>query len=395
MAFNSKGDLFVATGDQGEIHRVTANGTGSVFFKTEETHARSLAIDAHDNLIVGTEPSGLVIRVSPAGEGFVLYQAPKREITAVAVAKNGAIYAAGVGNKAAQPQPTGISTPGGGVLTITAVSAPGVTLGNAPNRSLTPATSVVGGSDVYRINPDGSPRKVWSNSQDIVYAVGFDSSDRTLLGTGNRGKIYRLDSDAMSTELLDATPTQVTGFGTNARGDLFVVTGNIGKVYRIGPGLEKSGQFESEVLDAGSFAYWGRISYRGSGNISVFTRSGNLNHPESNWSPWTPLRSDATAALCDSCGGGRSASPSARFLQYKLELTASSATPAPDVFYIETAYLPKNVASRGRRGRSRFSQLPLPAPHRLIDSVQLPSRSRPSASSAEIRSAWRAILRKL
>jgi sugar lactone lactonase YvrE len=44
MAFSSKGDLFVATGDQGEIYRVTPSGQGAVFFKTEETHARSLAL---------------------------------------------------------------------------------------------------------------------------------------------------------------------------------------------------------------------------------------------------------------------------------------------------------------------------------------------------------------
>src|SRR6202050_5452341 len=98
MAFSSKGDLFIATGDQGEIHRVAPNGTGSVFFKTEETHARSLAIDAQDNLIVGTEPSGLILRISPSGQGFVLYHSPKREITAVAVTGDGAVYASGVGN---------------------------------------------------------------------------------------------------------------------------------------------------------------------------------------------------------------------------------------------------------------------------------------------------------
>jgi len=177
-----------------------------------------------------------------------------------------------------------------------------------------------------------------------VYAVGFDPSGRALLGTGNRGKVYRLDSDAMSTVLLDATPTQVTGFGTSARGDLYAITGNIGKVFRVGPGLEKSGSFESEVLDAGSFTYWGRISYRGSGNISVLTRSGNLNHPESNWSPWAPVRPDASATICDSCGGGRAPSPPARFLQYKIELNASAALASPEVFYVDTAYLPKNVA---------------------------------------------------
>ena len=58
-----------------------------------------------DNLIVGTEPGGLILRVSPSGQGFVLYQAPKREITAVAVAKDGAIYAAGVGNKTRHRSP--------------------------------------------------------------------------------------------------------------------------------------------------------------------------------------------------------------------------------------------------------------------------------------------------
>ncbi len=68
--FRKSGDLYVATGDQGEIHRVTPAGAGSVFFKTEETHARSLAIDANDNLIVGTDPSGLIVRIIPGGAGI-------------------------------------------------------------------------------------------------------------------------------------------------------------------------------------------------------------------------------------------------------------------------------------------------------------------------------------
>ena len=110
MAFDKAGNLYVATGDRGEIHRVTPAGVGSVFFKTEETHARSLAVDANGNLIVGTDPSGLILRVSltgqSAGQGFVVYQAPKREITALAVAADGTIYAAGDGNKqAATPAP--------------------------------------------------------------------------------------------------------------------------------------------------------------------------------------------------------------------------------------------------------------------------------------------------
>jgi sugar lactone lactonase YvrE len=346
MAFSSKGDLFVATGDQGEIHRVTPAGVGSVFFKTEETHARSLALDAEDNLIVGTEPSGLILRVSPAGQGFVLYQSPKREITAVAVTPDGAIYASGVGNKTAVAQ---AAPPPSTAPAIVLQGTSGV--GNARVTPVTggPGPSLAGGSEVYRINPDGSPRKVWSSAQDIVYAIGFDAGGLPLVGTGNRGKIYRLDSDTVSTLLLDASPTQVTGFGRAASngskiGDLYAITGNIGKVFRIGPGFEKNGSFESPVLDAGAFAYWGRVNYRGLGKITVSTRSGNRSHPESNWSPWTVVQADTSASACDSCGAGRTVSPSARFLQYKIDLTPAAGQPEPEVSYVEVAYLPKNVA---------------------------------------------------
>jgi hypothetical protein len=285
--------------------------------------------------------------VSPSGEGFVLYQAPKREITAVAVALDGAIYAAGAGNKTGAlpvtPAPTPVPSPspvpgGAGNVTILTPNAPR----NAPAPAA-PLPAIAGGSEVYRINPDGSPRKAWSNTQDIVYAITFDRDGKPILGTGNRGKIYRLDSDSMSTQLVDASPTQVTGFGKGAHGEIYAVTGNIGKVYRIGPGLETRGSFESEVLDAGSFANWGRVSYRGLGSVSVATRAGNLNHPESNWSSWAALQPDPNAsAVCDSCGGGRTVSPPARFLQYKIDLAPSSST-AAEVSYVELAYLPKNV----------------------------------------------------
>jgi outer membrane protein assembly factor BamB len=76
LAFAGNGDLYVATGEQGEIHRVTPAGAGSVFFRTEEAHARAMTVDAAGNVIVGTEPSGLIMRISPAGAGFVFYQAP-------------------------------------------------------------------------------------------------------------------------------------------------------------------------------------------------------------------------------------------------------------------------------------------------------------------------------
>ena len=332
MAFDSKDNLYVATGDHGELHRVTPDGQGGVFFNTDETHARSLAIDAKDDVILGTEPGGLILRVSPTGQGFVLYQAPKREITALAVAQDGAIYAAGVGNKTA-PAPV--------------VSQPAITVNLNPNAvpSLTPAplpAPIVGGSDVYRIDADGAPHKVWSHTQDIVYAIGLDSEGRPLLGTGNRGKIYRLDGNQLSTVLLDAAPTQITGFVSGKQKTMYAISGNIGKVFQIGPGLAVAGSYESDVLDAGAFSYWGRLSYRGTPSRLTFsTRSGNLSRAQSNWSPWAaPERDTMDTPNCSNCAGGRVVSPAARFLQYKVDLAGATA----ELSSVEIAYQAKNVA---------------------------------------------------
>jgi hypothetical protein len=100
MAFAKSGELYVATGDRGEIHQVNAAGSGKVFFKADDEHIRSLAVAPNGDLIAGTEPSGLILRVTAAG-GFVVHQSSKREITALAVAADGTIFAAGVGTKSA------------------------------------------------------------------------------------------------------------------------------------------------------------------------------------------------------------------------------------------------------------------------------------------------------
>ncbi len=60
-----------------------------------------LALDAKGNLIAGSDGSGLVYRIAPDGKAFVLYSAPKKEITALALDSAGNIYAAGVGEKRA------------------------------------------------------------------------------------------------------------------------------------------------------------------------------------------------------------------------------------------------------------------------------------------------------
>jgi hypothetical protein len=334
IVFDPAGNLYVATGDRGEIHKVTPQGQGSVFFKTDEEHARALAVDGAGNLIAGTEPSGLILRISPAGAGFVLHQAGRREITAVAVAPGGDIYAAAVGSKPASsatpPPPAPVAAPI--VTTSITVTASGGA-GPAPRPAAPPPTltpsSVSGGSECIHIDPSGFPARIWSDPAEIIYAITFDKAGRPILGTGNKGGIYRVDSPLQSTRLLTLAPTQVTALTNDASGAIFAVTGNIGKLFQLGPALEKDGVLESEVLDAGWFADWGRLAPKASGTVTFEARSGNLERPQKNWSPWT-------------AAGGRIAAPGARFLQYRATLAGESAS----LTGTEIAYLPRNVAPR-------------------------------------------------
>src|SRR6202142_3198844 len=111
LVFDNSGNLYVATGDHGEIFRVTPKGEHSVFFKSDEAHIRVLSVDAKGNLIAGSDGSGLVYQIKPNGESFVLYSAPKKEIAALAIDKAGNIYAAGVGEKGAGVTPSIFPSP--------------------------------------------------------------------------------------------------------------------------------------------------------------------------------------------------------------------------------------------------------------------------------------------
>jgi hypothetical protein len=334
--------MYVATGDHGEIFRVEAGGKGEVFFKSDEGHIRSLALDRSGNLIAGSDGSGLVYRISPAGQAFVVFSANKREITALAVDAEGNLYAAGLGEKrtgTAPPPPlpmapvAGAPAPGiqpGGVAAMLATSPP------APLVP-TPPSPVPGGSEVYRIAADGSPRTLWSSREHLVYALAFDAGGRLLAGTGNQGRVFAIRAHGDYADLLKASANQVTAFAAASDGGLFAATGNLGKVFRMGAPNQASAEarFESDVFDAKIFSRWGRVEVRGSGDFEIFVRSGNVDNPDRNWSPWKKV---------DAAKGGAIEAPPARFLQWKAALGRG---PRPGrVDSVVVSYRPKNVAPR-------------------------------------------------
>ena len=335
MAFTPNGDLLVATGDQGQLHRVTPSGTGRVWMKLDEDHIRSLVVDSKGTIYVGTEPGGLIVRADDAGNGFVVFQSSKREVTSLVAGKDGAIYAAILGQKTTGTQ---IMIP---MMQPNVAPVPQAQAQQgAPQQRVNISgpivpTAVPGGSELIRIDSDGSPTRIWSNATDLVYSLALDANDKPILGTGNKGNLYRVDTPSQSTLLRSFSSTQVTAIlKDGAR--MVAVTGNVGKVFEIAERVEPEGSIESEVFDGGNFAQWGRLHAKdesSSGAIRYETRSGNLDRPTQMWSPWVGLKD------------GRVASPSARFLQWRAVFSGGQQD-GPSLSQVDVAYLPKNVAPR-------------------------------------------------
>jgi hypothetical protein len=344
LALDRQEQVYVGTGDRGEIFRVDRDGKGGLFFKSDEAQIRALDFDNSGNLIAGTDGSGLIYRITPQGEGFVLYSAPKKEITAVAVDEQGNIYAAGAGEKrgaVGPPAPAGTSAlataapSGGGTVVTLGTQGSSAGPGTSPSTFTAipyPNVGNAGGSEVYRIAPDGSPKTMWSSHEDLVYALAFDRAGHLLAGTGNRGKIYVIGSNDY-TDLAKASANQVTAFARAPQGGIYAATSNLGKVFLLGPNPVAEGTYESDVFDAKNFSQWGRVEVRGTGNFDLFARSGNVDNPDRNWSPWkqVDLQKDFPVDA-----------PSARFIQWKAVLHAGE--PAAAVENVTLNYLPKNVA---------------------------------------------------
>ena len=363
LAFGSDGTLYVATGDKGQIFAVSPNGQSELFYASDEAHIRVLAFDTHSNLLAGTEPSGRILRVKrssgsnarkgkdlPAAEGFVLYETAKREVTALAVAPDGKIYAAAVGEKQrpSTPAPTTVITTPQGTTTITGGAT---VLGNQPQGQspFVPFPQQLS-SSIYRLSPEGAPEELWNSRDDVVYALAINSDGRLLAGTGNSGALLAIDGRGVFAQLAKAGSAQITGLARNSSGKLFLCTANPGKVFSIGPEYESEGTYESRSFDAQLFSQWGRLDWWGAARstsdngtgkssapsgapgLEFFVRSGNTEDPGKEWSRWFGPYSKPGSTEC----------PPARFVQWKAVIHDGRS--GDGIGWVSLAYLPRNVA---------------------------------------------------
>ena len=347
LAILGDGSLAVGTGDNGKLYRVRAAGArpeSSLLVATNQTHVMSLAVTKQGDLIAGTDPGGLVLRVSPDGKAFGLYDAPLREIHALASAPDGSIYALALSDAASTTRGTGqAATQTGDASAVATVAAIAAATDDAPAQASQPAQPARSRNDlsnvrsaVFHIMADGSTDVVWSSTSVTGFAV-IAARGGVLIGTSDKGRIYSVTDDGRDTLLLQSTEGQIASLlGRGA--DVFAASSNQGKLFRFGEAVVNEGSYESPVRDARQVASWGSIWWRGNGPIQLQTRSGNSERPDTTWSDWSAMYTEA--------GGSQIASPKARFIQWRavLRAPAGGRQGMPELDDVSIAYLPRNVA---------------------------------------------------
>lgn len=343
------GALAVGTGDSGKLYRVGAMGAEpekSLLIDTNETHVISLALDKKGNLIAGTDPGGVVLRVTPEGKAFALYDSPLREIHSLAVAADGSIYALALSDSASGPRQSApapartssVNTGGGNVSATVTVIDDGPQIPQAgvqpqqPTRSRNELQSAR--SAVFRIMPDGGTDVLWSSPNVTAFSIATaPQGGSVLIGTSDKGRIYSVTDDGRDTLLVQSSEDQISSLIVRGR-DIYAASSNQGKLFRFASETVSEGAYESPVRDARFVAEWGRIWWRGRGQVELQTRTGNTERPDQTWSDWSaPYRDPSGAPIV---------SQRARFIQWRAVLRAGGA--AARVEDVSLAYLPRNVA---------------------------------------------------
>jgi outer membrane protein assembly factor BamB len=178
-------------------------------YDPQAPNAWCVARDAAGVLYVGTGNEGRVIRLD-GEKGEVLFDAQQLEVHAVAVGKDGRVYAA--------------TSPDGAV---------------------------------YAIDKDGKASVFFDPKDRYIWALATDADGRLYVATGAEGHVYRVERDGSATTVLTTAQTHVLSLALDARGRVYAGTAPDGIVYRIDPAggrafvLLDSAFHEIKALDVG------------------------------------------------------------------------------------------------------------------------------------------------
>jgi outer membrane protein assembly factor BamB len=285
--------LFAATGPEGKLFRITADGTSQVYFDSDQGHLVSVAAD-RGTVYTGSSGEGRLYKLTGPGRATVLRDFETTEVPAIAIGADGVVFAIANDLK------------GGGrsdAVTGTKPASPQTT------------TAQKGKGSLYRFSKGGLPEELYSEKDDHFVSLTLDAEGWPIVGTGSAGRVVAVRADHRSVVLADLDQRQVPfllvrgGQGWLVGSDPVVAH----KIEGLG-GTEAT--FISKPLDAGLRARFGRVTWSGEGKVEIETRTGNTKEPDASWSDFSTGQSASFDVK----------SPEGRYLQVRVRMVGGPET---------------------------------------------------------------------
>lgn len=163
LAEDRDGNLYVATGDDGKIFKVSADGKTSVVYTSEDSQVLCLAVSTDGSIYAGTGPGGHVIRIDPRGAAKMLYACPESYVWSLAVDARGEMIYAGTGPK----------------------------------------------GRIYKIAPDGKGSVFYTTKQEHILCLAAGPDGMVYAGTDKSGLVYRIDARGKGFVLFSAPQAEI------------------------------------------------------------------------------------------------------------------------------------------------------------------------------------------
>jgi len=220
---SSRGELL-----KGEARGVSVTDSGvltlapgfSQIFDTEQAYVWATAVDSAGNVYVGTGHDGKIFRVSADGKGSLLYKVPELDVTALVVANDGSIYAA--------------TSPDGKVYRVTADGKATVyfdpgdkyiwSLALLSDGSLAVGTG--DGGKLYRVRAAGAKPEtalLINTNQTHVISLAVSRQGDLIAGTDPGGLVLRISPDGKAFGLYDAPLREIHALVSAPDGSIYAL----------------------------------------------------------------------------------------------------------------------------------------------------------------------------
>jgi hypothetical protein len=193
-AVDNQGNVFLGTGHDGKIYKVTASGSGSLLYDAAELDVTALAIARDGAVYAGTSPDGKVYRIAADGKAEVYFDSADKYIWSLAVMSDGSL-AVGTGDTGTLYRVRSAGAAPESSLLVSTNQTHVISLAVTPQGDLIAGTD--SGGLVLRVSPEGK-----------TFAL-FDTQLREIhaLAPAADGSIYALAlSDAAASTRATSAP---------------------------------------------------------------------------------------------------------------------------------------------------------------------------------------------